>query len=534
MKKIKPAFKNLFLLTVTATALFACDKDALSLESDISGDNNFEIGDNRYEVIAYTDKLNPVQTNNLPAHLFGFYKDATYGSTTANVVTQLSGVSNPKFPENVQLDSVVLTIPYFSTAVSVENEVTKYKLDSVYGSGKINFNIYENTFFLRGFDPSAELDTPQKYFSDRSYSSTSQIPLSALQGTLIAKVEKFVPDNTEVVTKQDDKVTRSAPVLKVKLDKEFWDTKIIKQSGKPELSNENSFQNYFRGLYFEASPVDNDGTMMMLNFANPKSGITLYYSSPPTGTATERVLGTYQIKLGGNVINFFDNNFTTTIPQGDPINGDEKLYLKGGEGAIALLDLFGGTDIDNDQSTLNPFETFKNKFVETDASGKYVKTKRIINEANLVVYVDQTETQGQEPDRIYIYDTKNGKKLFDYDFDSEDKVAPYNSRSNHLGRLERIGDANSKGVKYKIKITEHIKNLLLKDSTNVTLGLAVSMNVNLENQALQKSILSPDPTSAKTVPASSVLSPKGTVLYGNKASADKKLYLEIFYTEPNN
>ena len=42
---------------------------------------------------------------------------------------------------------------------------------------------------------------------------------------------------------------------------------------------------------------------------------------------------------------------------------------------------------------------------------------------------------------------------------------------------------------------------------------------------------------AKKLPVSSILSPQGTVLFGNNTSAtneNKKLYLEIFYTEPNN
>src|SRR5690606_10800762 len=159
--------------------------------------------------------------------------------------------------------------------------------------------------------------------------------------------------------------------------------------------------------------------------------------------------------------------------------------------------------------------------------------KRLINEANLVFYVDQSLTQGQEPDRIYIYDAKNNIPLLDYSFDSAD-----NGRINHLGKLQHVSDdENSQGVKYKIKITEHIKNLLLKDSTNVSLGLAVSTNVNIEGSVAQGSILNSDNNSIKKLPISSILSPKGTVLFGNNTSGtneNKKLYLEIFYTEPNN
>jgi hypothetical protein len=113
---------------------------------------------------------------------------------------------------------------------------------------------------------------------------------------------------------------------------------------------------------------------------------------------------------------------------------------------------------------------------------------------------------------------------------------PENSKTNHLGVLQHEGNTSSgDGVKYKIKITEHINNLLLRDSTNVKLGLAVSGNINLENSTPQYDVLTTDDDIVKKVPVSSILTPKGTVLYGNNTTnQQKKLYLEIYYTEPNN
>lgn len=527
------------------TAFVACDKDFISLDSDISGENNFDVADVKYDVIAYTNKLQPIQTNNLPSNLLGYYKDLIYGNTTANLVTQLVPTTiDPKFPEGIRMDSVVLTIPYFSKSTGIENDITSYQLDSIYGDGMINFKVYENTFFLRNFDPNTGFNQPQKYYSDRSLSASNQIPLSSLQGTFLQEMTEFKPSNKEIILKKGDEITRLAPAMRFKMDTTYWKNKIILKEGSPELSNVNNFHSYFRGLYFEAEAVNNDGTMMLLNLGASNANITLHYSSPPTGTAAdaERITGTYILNFPGfnpdpsaatnNVINFLDNDFTIAIPDGNPITGDEKLYLKGGQGATAIINLFEGSDIDTDHGTMTAFETFKNDYVQTDAEGKFVKAKRLINEANLVFYVDQSMTQGQEPERIYIYDTKNNRPLLDYEFDSPD-----NLRVNHLGKLQHVGDDNSKGVKYKIKITEHIKNLLLKDSSNVSLGLAISMNVNVEGSVTQNSVLNPSHDAAKKLPVSSILSPQGTVLFGNNTSAtneNKKLYLEIFYTEPNN
>ncbi|MEO8773088.1 MAG: DUF4270 domain-containing protein [Gelidibacter sp.] len=546
MKNIKSTSKKLFTLVILTTLVIACDKDFISLDSDISGENNFGVADKKYEVIAYNKKLGPVQTNGLPANFFGFYKDLVYGNTTANLVTQLSPtVMDPKFPDQTVLDSVVVTIPYFSKATGIENEVTSYKLDSIYGNGAINFKLYENTYFLRSFDPTSGFDTPQKYYSDRSLSETSQIPLASLKGTVLLAINDFKPSNKEIKFKIGEETKRIAPALRFKMDPNFWNDKIILKGGGAELSNLNNFQNYFRGIYFEAEAKDNDGSMMLLNFRG-NANITLHYSSPPVGTSDERVIGSYVLNFANfnqstnfdpiNKINFFDNAFTFAIPDGDPTTGDEKLYLKGGEGSMAVINLFGGANTDNDDGIINEYEAFKNAFVETDAAGKFVKAKRLISEANLIFHVDKTLTQGQEPDRIYIYDTKNKTILIDYAFDNKENIDPNYSKINHLGKLQRENaDKNSQGLKYKIRITEHIKNLLLKDSTNVSLGLVVSTNVDVEGALPQNSMLSPGNSPVKTLPVSAILSPKGTVLYGNKVNdEEKKLYLEIFYTEPNN
>jgi hypothetical protein len=80
-------------------------------------------------------------------------------------------------------------------------------------------------------------------------------------------------------------------------------------------------------------------------------------------------------------------------------------------------------------------------------------------------------------------------------------------------------------------VTEHINNLLLRDSTNVKLGLSVSVNVNLENSLPQYKVKSDEDATVETLPVSSILSPKGTILYGNNTTDEtKKLQLEIFYT----
>jgi len=125
--------------------------------------------------------------------------------------------------------------------------------------------------------------------------------------------------------------------------------------------------------------------------------------------------------------------------------------------------------------------------------------------------------------------------LVDFYGDADNTINPVNSKITHLGKLERVDDEpDGLGIKYRIKLTEHINNILSNDSTNVRLGIAVSSNVNLEGSTQQQSVLTSDDVVNK-VPISSIVTPESTVLFGNNTSnEEKKVSLEIFYTEPDN
>ncbi len=153
-------FPHLQIITfiVLVVSFISCEKDAADLGSDIINPDvatNFDILIDSFDIISYTRPLGPVQTNNLGLNMLGIYDDV-YGRTSANFVTQV-GLDNfnPDFGDNTVLDSVVLTIPYFSSIVDVDEETGEfiYGLDSVFGDNDINLRIFENNYFLRDFDP---------------------------------------------------------------------------------------------------------------------------------------------------------------------------------------------------------------------------------------------------------------------------------------------------------------------------------------------------------------------------------------------
>ncbi len=540
MKNKTIALRNLAFLALITSFFIACDKDFATIESDIVNNNNatnFDGLSRKLDVIAYTKALPPVQTNDLPINLLGVYNDPVYGQTTASVVSQLrSSLIDPDFGDNVLLDSVVLSIPYFSTAIeNTEEGETIYELDSVIGDSPMKLSIYESNYFLRDFDPSSSINDQQIYYSDQS-TGTSPINDSQLEGTLIYTKNAFIPDSRQIIlTNTDGDVTgRSAPALRIPFttsdEIEYWQEKIINKEGEPELSNVNNFNDYFRGIYFKAEATSGTGSLSLLNFASSNANITLYYTRDNSLSTGDPIQSTFILNFTGNRANFLSNDFV--FPTSDEIQGDEKLYLKGGEGASAVIKLFEGENIDDD-ILINSSESFKNEFVEMDEDGKFIKSKKLVNEANLVFYVDQSSLGNiDEPERVYIYDMKNNSPFIDDFFDTASTGSPLNSRTGHLGRLER--DENGDGLRYKIRITEHINNMLIRDSTNVDLGLVVSGNINLENNSQDFDILNSDESNDK-IPVSSIITQRGTVLFGNNTmDEEKKLYLEIFYTEPNN
>lgn len=529
MKKIHSILKNIALTIFIFAGFIACDKDFASLDSDVINPDiavNFSTGFEEYPIIAYNKNTGPVQTNGLPSSLLGFNFNPIFGTSISNFVSQMTpSAYDPTFGEDVVLDSVVLTIPYFSRLIETDDEGdSTYELDSIFGDTSIKLSIFENNYFLRNFDPDSEFNDPQKYFSNGSTFS---------EGELLYEDLVFSPSEDQIVLTEIDTVTnlpiisnRLAPAIRVKLNNPnntFWQDLIFNKEGEPELSNQNNFREHFRGLYFKAEATDVNGTLMMLNFASTDAHITIYYTSEvqlsDTDTETTITPGRFVLNFSGNQVNFFDNNFIN-VPDGDEINGDEKLYLKGGDGFVAIINLFNG---DEDGNSIE-FDQFKNDYIENGVQ------KRLVNEAFLEFYVDQAIVQGEEPDRLYLFDIKNNIPLIDYVFDQS--VNATSSKFNHLVPLQREGDEpNGQGIKYKIRITEHIKNLIINDSTNVKLGIGVTTNVaSINNLELQNNT-----DILKVLSSGSILSPRGTVLHGNNTSnPDKNVTFKIYYTEPDN
>ncbi|WP_136482060.1 DUF4270 domain-containing protein [Cognatitamlana onchidii] len=556
MKKTINALKFSVALILIFSAFFGCDKEFNAIDSDVLGPENFNFAtrDSVWPVTAYNKKLDSLQVNNLRSILLGIYNDPAYGETKASIVTQITPTSfSPSFGVNPVMDSVIMSIPYFSTAISTDTDgFPIYRLDSLYGNSKssIKLTIYENGYFLRDFDPSNPDDLTQNYYSNGNSAVNSALNGSSVINfdehivnidMPILNIDAFIPDSTSVKTSigtGDNKVTtRSDPAFRYELDKDFWTKTIIDMEGDPVLSNANNFRNYFRGLYFKVeSNPSQEGNMILFNLLNSAANITLYYTQ---GEDASRSQSSYTLNFSGNRFNTFINNYKVALVNGDKDAGDAILYLKGMQGSMAVVDLFKGMiDCDGDGvAEEDALKCFIDTFRQIDNNGNYIQDpltnrfllKRLINEAHLVVFEDENIDNGGDEnyhlfDRIYAYDLENNRPTIDYSIDqTENSQDPFNSK------VISLVPRNPENGKFKIRITEHLNNILIRDSTNTKIGLVMSTNVNyIDNSEILNS-----EDEVTQVPSATILSPRGSVVYGSNDNVDKdkKLALKIFFTE---
>ncbi|MEE2605229.1 MAG: DUF4270 domain-containing protein, partial [Bacteroidota bacterium] len=382
--------------------------------------------------------------------------------------------------------------------------------------------------YLRSYDPTNNFESFQKYYSDETQ-------LLNFSGFTIHDDEVSIDTNEIVIYKEDDPDTddvdeseevkeRLTPRLRLPLDKDFFQRKIIDHEGSDDMTNVDNFNIYFKGLVLQAYDFSED-LLMILDYSNAKINIEYEYDKynkndtddNTSDDTIDKVKANYELNLSGNQLNVFNKSaFNQDILNN--LNSSENLsrvFLKGGEGLIAEIDLF----TDNDGN---------NVLDEIRSNGW------LVNEANLTMYVDKDKINESgdliEPFRVYLYDIDAKTPLPDYYIDNSTGPKKSNVKIVHSGILEL--DEDDKGLKYKIRISEHIKNIVRNDSISPKLGLAVSSSIsNSVNTDVKTTDI------MKYIPLATAINPLGTVLIGpnpEPENFDKRMRLEIYYTEINN
>lgn len=521
--------KKLTFALVCVALFVGCDSDYSDVGADIiDADIHHDFLHYEANVVAYDASTGAVQTNNLPLNSLGVYNNPVFGKTVAHFVSQVElSSANPTLTDPV-IDSVYLYVPYFSTYEETDTSGNNiYSLDSVYGNTDARFRlrVYENNYYLRSTNPGSDDDATQRYYSDqRDLIENNRGTVVLNNNSDVSQNEEFSVSEEEIKRTYGEDATvaeKFSPGIFMYLDNNFFQTKVL--DGGANLLNNNVFKEYFRGIYFQVEQIGDEAVLAVPRFG--EGTITIKYNDIKLDINGDAVIEDGEIQreskkitlnLSGNTVNFYENTLTTpysdAITTSDEVNGDDRLYIKGGVGSMGVINILSDEDIAQLQSE-----------------------RILVNEANLVFHVDKDAMANvREPMRVYLYDLTNETVLYDYRIDGTSNSFNPKYGKYVYGGLLSYDDSN-RGDYYKLRITNHINNIINNDSTNVKLGLVVTENINVVSNATLKNSFTTGGTEVEKLPVSSVTHPFGTVLYGSNSNVpeDKRLKLEIFYTKPN-
>jgi len=542
--------RSLLTIIVCTVALFtqSCDEDFNEIGSGIFGNDGFNF--EKYTVQnlnSSTIATGDVSTKNLPINNLGVYQDPVFGNTIAHFVTQVEMKNATDFTSiglNPTIDSVYIYIPYNSTISNTDSDGNStYTLNNVYGSGSFTLNVFENGYFLRNFDPNNNLNTQEYFSSDKPLFDNNKIGLNGggriNNSSNTNQNTNFKASNQEIKLFKYDKegaiVTDSnnSPIVKERkkpgiwldLDKNYFQNRFFANGQNSNFINNSIFKEFFKGLYFNVESNANQNLFTQLNIAGGE--FVIIYKQDKSASDSTKERKELKLKIGYS-INQSDASTSTTVNLIENFNTEEfknaltsdsknPLWIRGNNGAIATISLFGN----NSNSNEVPEELQQLR-----------DNKWLINQAVLTVFVDKSTLINPEtlqPNRLFLYDAKNNIALTDYNIDTSTNP----TKGIYNGLIDVSSTDNT--IKYRFRITNHINNLIRKDSTNVLLGLAVTSDINLTDFNNLKTPKNSYNTNITKIPTGSTTSPVGTVLYGPEHSdLNTRMKLDIYYTKENN
>ena len=401
-----------------------------------------------------------------------------------------------------------------------------YEIDSVYGNRDATFNlkVHELKYYLSSLDPSNNFESESEYYSDFDFYENGHAGRLLFDQTINLDFNEvpvlYFDDDPETTSNELEEINYyETPRIRVPLDINFFQSKIIDLEGKDPLINKANFNNHLRGLIVQAENFSDD-LYMILDISN--AGIVLQYTynfyntngtTDQSDDIVERKTKSNSIPLGGIHVNQY-NNSTSNI---DIDEGLTDKILLNGSNYISKLKLFSK----NNYEITNELKAFKEKDV-------------LINEANIILYIDKTLGSSNKetlPKRLYLYSYANGDPIEDYNKDFSESFNEYvvNENKYVFGGLLQY-DSDNKPLSYKFNITNHIANIIRYDSLNIDLGLTVTSDVNDIN--LKNAFLS-DEQKIK-LPAHSLTYPFPVILNGSNTGnleTENGLKLEILYSK---
>lgn len=567
--------KKLLSIVLLLLILTSCNKQFSDVGAEVFPPSSIQGKKAMYPVKVSHTLIDKVQTNTMPVRQLGQRNDNLFGATNAALVTQMSLGSYPpnfgektaqmeadeNFNEMETVTNVWLEIPFFTNQKDADGDgliaaydiddsdpnsdsdgdgvsdfaernngtdptnpdtdddgtpdgqdtetenpypdIKRYGIDSLFGDRQATFDVQVTklNYFLRQLDPNQNFEQAQAYYSN--------FPIATFKDQELGNATIQIDENEIIVEGEgNDNLT---PRLRVPLNSAIFQQLLLNKEGSSELSSIQNWQDYFKSIAVETTNFSSP-LLMLLDVNNMVIRVAYTYKSIVADSdpiEIEDKTNDYLINAG--FIKF--NTLTKTAPADAILNNivsaspSEHIAIGGGLGSLATINLFE----DNE--------------VLEDIKGR----PWILNEANLKFYVDKqtVQTYGLSlPHRLYLYNAVTAEPLADFTQDG--------TNTTNLSKTIYGGFLIEEDEKqyYKIRITEHLRNIISNDSLNAPLHLSLTNSLDVQPPIMTKAI---NNGTIDKLPAGGVATPKSAVFIGPNPSdpevADLKLQLELFYTE---
>ena len=285
----------------------ACEKSTGEIGLDQVIDDKAVLGTKKsLPIVAYSYAFDSILTTGPSQEIAGSYVDPIFGGVHAQFNTHmLLSLLNPDFGDNPICDSVVLLLGY----------------NGYYGDTNVptTFVVNELGEYL---DP------------DSTYYSNKQFALGKELGRVTTIPRPF--------TRATDEGDTIAPALRIDLDKDYFQEKLINASRLAQgyFVNNIEFIKHVYGL--QLSTEGYGGALLYFNISSLSSLIKVYYRENPADTVSQRYEMYYGVFSSGNYIsiNTFQHDFSLAsfdLQNQDTTNGESTLYVQSMSGAVARI-----------------------------------------------------------------------------------------------------------------------------------------------------------------------------------------------------
>lgn len=410
---------SLLVLAFVAILFVSCEDELTSLGLNLRNPNDL-LGTSFMDSTTLTAQSildDTIPTTGLGSNVLGFVKDPTFGTTKASIYTQyLLNGNSVDFGSAPVLDSVVLTIRVggFFGDTTTALPIRVYELD-------------------------------QKLYSDSTYRVNS---------TLAHKSDNLTYDPNYSV--------KPSPTTRVLIDTNSYDAhlriRLSDEFGYHFLQNSQSmvndqvFAEFFKGLYItsdELSPNET-GSLLYVNLTSSISGISIYYKKNGINKRYGLLTKSTAVRFNNFEHDYtagqspMNDDFVSEVINGIPVNGNDALGQD-----ILYLQPTGGVKMKIG------FPTIKNTFKDKNI---------VINRAELVISnISEDAPHFFMPALLAIQGVKSDGTITYLPDDA------YFTTTDYFG-----GSYNTSKKEYRIRITNYIQDLILRDQYKDYFYLVVS------------------------------------------------------------